>query len=117
MKYVHIFEKEFLGNRLIQLAEKHNLQHLSEGVGDQRHIIIKKNIAPEHTIRKEPVKIDVEQINVPFRSFSLLEKEEKRESIQKKGQDSQSSQELPIEKPITPEPIEDRVRKQTSSYI
>ncbi|CAF3385123.1 unnamed protein product [Rotaria socialis] len=72
-----------------ELAEKHNLQHISEGVGDQRHITISKktSIATSKTKkiienRTEEEEEEETDVNQQFRSFSLLE-EEKKVSNQK----------------------------------
>lgn len=68
------------------MAEKNNLQHISEGVGDQRHITIIKNssVEPSATTNVLEDHEKEEEINYEqFRSFSLLEeKEEKKDSNQ-----------------------------------
>ncbi|CAF3109971.1 unnamed protein product [Rotaria sp. Silwood2] len=76
------------GRRYVhELAEKHNLQHISDGVGDQRHITIMKKTSVETITTKKIVENNQEEeekrekMNEQFRSFSLLE-EEKKDSNQ-----------------------------------
>ncbi|CAF1241513.1 unnamed protein product [Rotaria sp. Silwood1] len=80
------------GRRYVhELAEKHNLQHISDGVGDQRHITIMKKTSVEtiktkkiienNQAEEEEVNDDDDdddgKMNEQFRSFSLLEEEKK----------------------------------------
>ncbi len=96
---------------MIQLAEKHNLQHISEGDGDQRHITIIKNTPVQNITKKEPVqnnKEEEDEIHESFRSFSVLE-EEKKDSIQMIDKTTSSSKTISDQNLISPE---DRVRKE-----
>ncbi|CAF3459853.1 unnamed protein product [Rotaria sp. Silwood1] len=79
------------GRRYVhELAEKHNLQHISDGVGDQRHITIMKKTSVETITTKKIIENnqaeeeevnddddDDGKMNEQFRSFSLLEEEKK----------------------------------------
>ncbi|CAF4238895.1 unnamed protein product, partial [Rotaria sordida] len=63
-----------------QFAEKHNLQHINEDLGHQRHIIIRKNIPIEmKMITNEEEEEEEENINEKFHSIVTDNNEEKIE--------------------------------------
>ncbi|CAF1230518.1 unnamed protein product [Adineta ricciae] len=64
-----------------ELAEKYDLQHISEGTGEQRHITVMKKVsndtATQRKVKKEE-KIEEqeqEEMTTQFRSFSVLDDE------------------------------------------
>ncbi|UJR28820.1 hypothetical protein I4U23_010044 [Adineta vaga] len=74
------------GRRYVhELAEKRNLQHISEGMDDQRHITIMKKSSNENATQSKIVKKveKEEEMTTQFRSFSVLEKEEKHSKFNK----------------------------------
>ena len=87
------------------------MQHISEGDGDQRHITVIKNITVTNLTKKESVKSNIEEINEPFRSFSVLEEEKKdwRPMNDKKTELSKTISDQNLIS--TEEENEDRVRK------
>jgi len=86
------------------------LQHISEGDGDQRHIIIIKNTPTETNTKKKMIKNEEEEeINEQFRSFSVLE-EEKKDSIQKIDKNTKSSKKISEQNLISTENNEEKVR-------
>ncbi len=100
---------------MIQLAEKHNLQHISEGDGDQRHITIIKNIPKKESIQNHEEDDDddddeVEEIHGPFRSFSVLE-EGKKGSVQIGDKTATSSKTTSDQNLVSPDRQEGEVRK------
>lgn len=64
-------------------------------------------------MKKEVDKVDddEEEISTPFRSFSMLEQEEKKNPLRRKEKKSQSTEETTDQNAILVEPIEDRVRE------
>ncbi|CAF1122451.1 unnamed protein product [Rotaria sordida] len=62
-----------------QFAEKHNLQHINEDLGHQRHIIIRKNIPIEMKMITNEEEEEEENINEKFHSIVTDNNEEKIE--------------------------------------
>jgi hypothetical protein len=89
------------------------LQHISEGDGEQRHIIIIKNTPTETNTKKKMIKNEEEEINEQFRSFSVLEEEEKKDSIQKIDKNTKSSKKISEQNLISTENNEEKVRIKT----
>lgn len=84
------------------MAEKYDLEHVSEGVGDQRHIIVRKKILMKPVEESQivrPSESIVEQLNEEFRSFSVLTNDDEKKSTKKGVLDKPK----PIN--ISPEPI------------
>jgi len=100
------------GRRYVhELAEKHNLQHISEGVGDQRHITIIKRTPIETNKKQEMVKNDKEEeeINGQFRSFSVLEEEEEKDSTPMIDKKTKSSKKISDQNLISTEMNEEKI--------
>ncbi|CAF4642968.1 unnamed protein product, partial [Rotaria sp. Silwood2] len=57
-----------------QFAEKHNLQHINEDLGHQRHIIIRKNIPIEMKMITNEEKEEEENINEKFQHPKTVKK-------------------------------------------
>ncbi len=89
------------------------MQHISEGDGEQRHIIIIKNTPTETNTKKKMIKNEEEEINEQFRSFSVLEEEEKKDSIQKIDKNTKSSKKISEQNLISTENNEEKVRIKT----
>ncbi|CAF3479561.1 unnamed protein product [Adineta steineri] len=98
------------GRRYVhELAEKHNLQHMSEGTGDQRHITVMKKSSIETSPKpQQTVKNNIEETNKQFRTFSLLS-EEKKDSIPIIDKNRKSSTEISSEEIISTEKSESPV--------
>ncbi|CAF4339317.1 unnamed protein product, partial [Adineta steineri] len=98
------------GRRYVhELAEKHNLQHMSEGTGDQRHITVMKKSSIEISPKpQQTVKHNIEETNKQFRTFSLLS-EEKKDSILIIDKNRKLSTEISSEEIISTEKSESPV--------
>lgn len=122
MKYASrtIFGRICNDNISFQLAEKHDLQHISEGAGEQRHITVMKKSPNDNTTQAKVVKEEKreqyeEEMTTQFRSFSVLDdekdKKHSKSTIPKKTtstaikKEEQQVQEIPSEEVSSSEKV------------